>query len=79
MHLKCKRASKLRLRASKKRGGVTLEEATSKALAFLQPTKAASSSSALQPQDMSVDNSQQTVEEDLEAFEAGNEDFGRPA
>ena len=79
VHSKCKRSTKLRLRASKKRGGVTLEEATSKALAFLQPTKASSSSSALQPQDMSVDNSQQTVQEDLEAFEAGNEDFGGPA
>ena len=79
MHSNSKRSTKLRLKALKKRGGLTLEEAASKALAFLQgnDSKAASSSSALEPRDMSVDGTQQEwedLESEKEDLESGKEE-----
>ena len=68
VHSSSKRSTKIHLKAAKKRGGLTLEEAASKALLFLQgiDSKAASASSALEPGAMSVDGAQQS-REDLES------------
>ena len=84
VHSNSKRSTRIKLKALKKRGrGLTLEEAASQALAFLQgnDAKAASSSSALEPRDMSVDGTQQE-REDLEAeqedLESDKEECGGP-
>ena len=83
VHSSSKRSTKVHLKALKKRGGLALEEAASKALAFLQGNdpRAASSSSALEPRDMSVDGTQQE-REDLEAeqedLESDKEECGGP-
>ena len=73
-HSISKRSTKLRLKALKKRGGLTLEDAAAKGLAFLQEVEApaASSSCALEPRDMSVHGAQQE-REDLE-FEKEEEE-----
>ena len=69
VHSSSKRSTKVHLKALKKRGGLTLEEAASKALAFLQgiDSKAGSSSSALEPRAMAVDGiEQECLEKDSE-------------
>ena len=79
VHSSSKRSTKIHLKALKKRGGLTLEEAASKALAFLQgiDSKAASASSALEPGAMSVDGAQQSredLESEKEDLESGKEE-----
>ena len=68
VHSKSKRSTKLRLKALKKKGGLTLEEAAAKGLALLQGVdpNAASSSCALQPRDMSVEREDLEVEKEEE-------------
>ena len=68
MHSKSKLSKKLRLKAPKRKDGLTLEEAAAEGLVFLQAAdpRAPSSSCAVEPRDMSVDGGHQE-REDLES------------
>ena len=84
VHSNSKLSTRIKVKPLKKRGrGVTLEEAASQALAFLQgkEAQAASTSSALEPRDMPVDGTPQEREDlevEQEDLESDQQECGGP-